>query len=296
MANKAARKVILQIAILITLVVTANAIKPFSPGNVALHTLATARSFSFVLPEVAVERIEQANYLAQAYGKSLFDGDGSTPVWSSKNTFQSSQFGQFVAANFSAEPSAAAEIKDVESCGTGKKSSTAKRQVRQMKPGGRNNHDDAPASSAKAKEVARPEAQSVAMLQPVRLPALPADDELGLMRARIIPASFQLPLPISLLKLDACGKTEVKIAKLVATFRELPNLPNVQVSLWLVPQTVTVISRCSEEKPVKAEEVEEVESSSGTTVGPEEFFFGETFSDPMAQPLAPLTPECPRIL
>lgn len=296
MTNKAVRKVILQIAILITLVVTANAIKPFSPGNVVLHTLATARSLSFVLPGVAVERIEQANYLAQAYGKSLFDGDGSNPVWSPKNTLQSSQFGQLVAANFSAEPSAAAEIKDVELCGTGKKSAPAKRQARPMKPGGRNNRDDVPAGSAKAKEVARPEVQSVAMAQPVLLPALLADDELGLMRARIRPASFQLPLPISSPKLDACGKTEVKIARLVATFQELPNLPNVKVSLWLMPQTVTVISRCSEQKPVKAEEAEEAESSSGTAVGPEELLFEETFSDPMAQSPAPLAPECPRIL
>jgi hypothetical protein len=261
-----------------------------------LHTLAAARSFSFVLPGVAVERIEQANYLAQAYGKSLFDGDGSNPVWSSRNTFQSRQFGQLVAANFSAEPSAAAEIKDVELCGTGKKSAPAKRQGRQIKPGARNNRDDTPAGSAKAKEVARPAVQSVAMIQPALLPALPTDDELGMMRARIIPASFQLPLPISSLKLDPCGKTEVKIAKLVATLQDLPNLPNVKVSLLLMPQTVTVISRCREEKPVEAEEVEEVESSAGTTVGPEDFLFGETFSDPLAQPLAPVTPECPRIL
>lgn len=295
MTNKAVRKAVIQIALLITLVVTANAIKPFSLGNVALHTLAAAQSFSFVLPDAAAERIEQANYLAQAYGRSLFDGDGSNSIWPSQNVLSAG----LLASNFSGEPPVEtgiveAEIKDVDSCEPGRKSAPAKRPVRRVKPGmARGDHDEAPAGGAKAKEVARPAVQSIAMLEPAFLHK--AEPGSGLTtNARFIPASVQLPLPVSSPRLNDCGKTEVKIAKLSAAPRELPNPPYVKISLLLAPQTVFVISRCSQKVEKKDAETEEAETSTETTVGPEEMLFGETFADPMAQPPATPTPECPR--
>jgi hypothetical protein len=299
MTNKAVRRAVLQIALLVTLVATANAIKPFSPGNVMLHTLGTARSFSFVLPSVAVERIEQANYLAQAYGKGLLDGSGSNSIWAPQNAFQSSQL-ELLAASLSGEPSVEAEIKDVESCGTGKKHAPAKRAVRRLRPGTRDDREEA-AGSSKAKEVTRPAVQSVAMTQPEPLPAFltPAlltveDAELNLTGARLIPTSGKFPLPAAS-KLGNCGQAEVQVVKLTATVRELPILPNVPtvtVSLLLMPQPATLISRCREPKPVLVEtETEEAASSTETTVGPQEEFFGETFSDPMATPAPPGCPQ-----
>ncbi|MEO6723956.1 MAG: hypothetical protein ABIP14_01520 [Blastocatellia bacterium] len=290
MANKAVRRAVIQIAILITLAVTANAIKPFSPGNVVMHTLSAAQSLSFVLPNAAAERIEQANYLAQAYGKSLFDGNGSNSVWPPPNSFQSGQLA-LMAASLSIAPSAEAEIKDVEVC-PGKKSAPTKRQVRHLKPGGVRGDREEAAGSAKAKAVVRPTMQSVAMVEP----ALYTNGGSSLMGGRIIPASVRFSMPVSCPELIDCAKAEVKIVKLTATPRELPNLPTVKVSLLLLPQTVTLVSRCREEKRIKievTEEAEEVESSAETTVGPEEQSFGETFADPMAMPSIPAHPECP---
>ncbi len=308
MANKAVRRAVIQIATLITLAVTANAIKPFSPGNVVMHTLSAAQSLSFVLPGAAAERIEQANYLAQAYGKSLFDGKRNNSAWSPQNTFQSGQLDQLelIAASLSpvgpVAPSVEAEIKDVEMC-PGKKSAPSKRQVRHLKPGVVRSDRDESAGSAKAKEVARPTVQSIAMAEPALYTPTPlTNDDSDLMSARIIstwsswPALVQFPLPVSSPKLIDCGKAEVKTVRLTAAFRELPNLPTVKVSLLLLPKTVIVVSRCREEKRIKTEEAveaEEVESSAETTVGPEEQSFGETFADPMAAPSTPAKPECP---
>nr|MDQ3010126.1 hypothetical protein [Acidobacteriota bacterium] len=262
-----------------------------------MHTLSAAQSLSFVLPNAAVERIEQANYLAQAYGRSLFDGNGSDSIWSRQNTFQSGQLA-LMAASFTIEPSAEAEIKDVEVC-PGKKSAPAKRQVRHLKPGiVRTDHAEA-AGSAKAKAVVGPTMQSVAAVEPaLYTPTLFPRGDSDLMGTRSIstwPASVQLPLLVSLPTITDCGKAEVKIVKLTAAIRELPNLPTVKVSLLLMPQAFTVVSRCHEEKRIKievTEEAEEVESSAETTVGPEEQVFGETFADPMAMPSIPAKPEC----
>ena len=295
MANKAVRRAVIQISIFILLAVTANAIKPFSPGNVILHTLSAAQSLSFVLPNAAAEKIEQANYLAQAYGKSIFDGKRSNS-WSPQNTLQLSQPAaqlELLTASLSSEPSVEAEIKDVEMC-PGKKSAPAKRQVRHLKPGVVRGDRDEAAGSAKAKEIVRPTVQSVAQVEPAPFrQSLSGNNISDTMETRIIPASVRFPLPVSTQKLTDCGKTEVKIVQLTAALRELPNLPTVKVSLMLLPQTVTVISRCREEKRIKTEiteEAEEAESSTETTIGPEEQSFGEMFAAPLAKP------ECPPML
>jgi len=295
MTNKAVRRAVLQIALLVTLVATANAIKPFSPGNVMLHTLGTARSFSFVLPSAAVERLEQANYLAQAYGKGLLDGSGSNSIWAPQNAFQSSQF-ELLAANLPGEPSVEAEIKDVESCGTGKKHAPTKRAVRRLRPGSRDDREAA-AGSSKAKEVTRPTVHSLAMAQPEPLPALLKvdDSELNLTGDRLVPTSVKFPLSAAFSKPGNCGQAEVQVAKLTAMVRELPilpNMPSVTVSLLLLPQPTTLISQCREPKQVQVQtEAEEAASSTETTVGPQEDFFGETFSDPMAMPTPPGCPQ-----
>jgi len=279
MTNKAVRKAVLQIAFFVTLVVTANAIKPFSPGNVVMHTLTAARSFSFALPDAAVERIELANYLAEAYGKSLLDGDLSTPINSSRNTFHSS----LTASNpfgVSSEPLEEAEIKDVKSDEAAKKPAT-RRTLRRLK---RDAHDDA---AEKSKEIAVlpvvPTAESIAMAKPVRLPAFQPD----VIKARAIPASVRWPLPV---QSPQCNKAELRVVKLTALIQQLQTLSDQKVAFLLTIKPVAVIPQCHEVKEIVTEEAE---SAAETTVGPqEEMLFGETFADPMA---APLAPECTRL-
>ncbi len=282
MTNKAVRKAVLQIALFITLVVAANAIKPFSPGNVVMHTLAAARSFAFVLPDAAVERIEQANYLAEAYGKSLLDGNGSSPIGSPRNTFHFS----VLASNLSGRSSESldeAEIKDVK-IGEPAKKPTMRRPARRLK---RDDHDDA---AEKSKEIAVlpviPAVESIATAKPVRLPAFQPD----VMKARAIPASVRWPLPPQLLK---CGKVEIQTVKLTAWIQQLPTLSDQKIAFLLTIKPVSVAPQCREAKEVKAAETEEAESSVETITGPqEEMFFGETFVAPLST--SPV-PECIRL-
>jgi hypothetical protein len=64
---------------LVGLILIAHTIKPFSLGNVAAFTRYTFRSFSFVLPEEAVERLERAGELVALWGSGLSD-TGNSPV------------------------------------------------------------------------------------------------------------------------------------------------------------------------------------------------------------------------
>src|ERR1051326_2132265 len=174
MTNNAVRKAVIQVALVVALVLAANAIKPFSLGNVAMHTLAAARSFSFVLPEAAVERIEHANYLAQAYGKSWLDGGGNNSTWTKENALRSG----LLASNISAESFDEGETKDEKAEEPARKPTAPKRSSRHVKHDGHDDHDEVSECNTKSQEVARLPVlppvtatfDSIAMVQPMRLP------------------------------------------------------------------------------------------------------------------------------
>jgi hypothetical protein len=64
-------KAIPRALLLLALIVAANAAKPISTSSVTRHLLRTAQSFSFLLPAAALNRLAQANYLAEALGRGL---------------------------------------------------------------------------------------------------------------------------------------------------------------------------------------------------------------------------------
>jgi hypothetical protein len=61
-----------RILLVITLIVTAHVIKPFSFKNVSTHLLYSSRSFAFVLPDSARSRFDHANQLAMTFSNTLF--------------------------------------------------------------------------------------------------------------------------------------------------------------------------------------------------------------------------------
>lgn len=122
-----ASKIVIRTLLVAALLVTAHTIKPFSLNNVALQALGTARSLSFALPGTAAENIEHAYYLAQTYGKGLFDDDAAS-LWTKQNLFQPG----LVAIANSVELDGDAEIKDVKSADSARKP-TQKRSVKRIR-------------------------------------------------------------------------------------------------------------------------------------------------------------------
>jgi hypothetical protein len=64
-----------RIFLVITLIVTAHAIKPFSLKNVTTHLLYSTRSFSFALPDSARPGFDQVSQLAMSFSNSLFENE-----------------------------------------------------------------------------------------------------------------------------------------------------------------------------------------------------------------------------
>ncbi len=161
-----ASKIVIRTMLVAALVVTANAIKPFSFGNVTLHALGAVRSLSFAMPEAAAERVKYAHYLAQTYGKGLFDDDADS-VWFKRNLLRS----EFVAFANSVDPNENAEIKDVKSADQSKKTAQ-KRPVKRIK---RDENRDEDSSCSKTNEIAQlPEAptfKTVALVPPANVVA-----------------------------------------------------------------------------------------------------------------------------
>lgn len=277
MTNKAVSKAVLQVALVITLVVTANAIKPFSVGNVALHTLAAARSFSFVLPDAAVEKIEHANFLAEVYGGNIFDDDGKNSIWATNEILKSG----LLATRISPTLFDGAEIKDVTPKDPARKSSPVKRAGHRVKHG-RDGNDEISGSAPKTapRMVMPPPApayDSLAMIQPMRLPVFNPRS----VKALSLPASLSLPLSGWLAKPGNCNQVEVKAVKLIALIQQTPKL---KVDL-VTSQPTTISLQCRQEEKV---EPEESKALIDTTIGPEEeFFFEQDAVTPFASMPAP---------
>ncbi|MGE0885668.1 MAG: hypothetical protein AB7P14_19135 [Blastocatellales bacterium] len=270
-----AGKIFIRTLLVAVLVVTAHVIKPFSFGNVTLHALGAARSFSFVMPEAAVERIEYANYLTQAFGKRLFDGDDDH-IWTSEDVLRSN----LVAFTSEASTLDDAEIRDVKSYEPAKKTAP-KRQVRRLK---RDDSHDGDSTSARSNEIAElPEApffEMVAMLKPVDLPVY---------QPRATKTTYA-PTVITWSRSNSsdCESSEIKTAVQLAFILQSTKR---KVELTLMPKPATIISQC---RDGEAKEVETGGEIIETTSGPEEEFFAEPA--PVA-PLAavPMVQECIRI-
>lgn len=284
MGNKAVSKAVIQVVLVIGLVLAANAIKPFSPGNLVLHTLSSARSLSFVLPSGAVKRIEHANYLAQTFGKGLLDGDKSNSIWNQENGFKSG----LLASNEAPGSFDDAEIKDVKPGEPAKKSPTAKRALRRVKPDNRDNQSEVAASDKNASRIEHqiaslpvfPAIDSVAMVQPVSLPVF-----------KPTPTKAMFTLPSVPAKLNSCKTIEVKEVKLIALIQQSQQTPKLKIDM-LATQPTKISLQCREEEKVITEEAESAVEATNTTTGPqEELFFNQPFGmSLMATPV----PECPK--
>jgi hypothetical protein len=290
MGNKAVSKAVIQVALVIGLVLAANAIKPLSPGNLALHTLASARSFSFVLPSGAVEKIEHVSLLAQAYSRSLSDSDKSDSIWTKESVMKSG----LLASNNPAELFDDAEIKDVKSCEPAKKQTPAKRATRRVRQDNRGNHDEVSASELNASRIERqiamlpvaPAIDSVAMAQPVSLPVF----KMMPTKAHLTQPAVMFPLMTVPAKLHSCKTIEVKEVKLIALIQQSNQSPKLKVDL-LATQPAKITLHCREEEKVVTEEAESVLESTTTTGPQEELFFDQPFGMSfMATPV----PECPK--
>jgi hypothetical protein len=290
MGNKAVSKAVIQVALVIGLVLAANAIKPFSPGNLMLHTLSSARSLSFALPSAAVKTIEHANYLAQTFGKGLLDGDRKNSIFLQESAFTSG----LLASTVSVESLDGAEIKDVPSCGPAKKQSPAKRQTRRVRQESRDNHNELSASDLNASRIERqiaslpagPAIDSVAMVQSERLPV----SKLMPIKAHLTQPAVTFPLSAVPARLNSCKTIEVKEVKLIALIQQSNQSPKLKVDIQAT-QPAKVTLECREEGKVVTEEAESVFEST-TATGPQE----ELFSDqPFGASFMPApVPECPK--
>jgi hypothetical protein len=75
-----------RILIVITLIVTAHAIKPFSVKNISSHLLYLTRSLAFILPDSARSGFDQANKLALTLSNSLFSDRQTGLRWSQERS------------------------------------------------------------------------------------------------------------------------------------------------------------------------------------------------------------------
>jgi hypothetical protein len=71
-----------RILLVITLIVTAHAIKPFSVKNITSHLLYSSRSLSVILPDSARSGFDRANQLALTLSNSLFSDRQTGLRWS----------------------------------------------------------------------------------------------------------------------------------------------------------------------------------------------------------------------
>ncbi len=212
-----ASKIAIRTLLIAALVVTAHTIKPFSFNNVALKALGTARSLSFALPEAAAERIEHAYYLAQTYGKGLFDDDAAS-LWTKQNVFKT----QLVAFANSVELDDNADIKDVKSGDPSKK--PAQRRAKRIK---RDENRDEESNCSKNNEVAKlPEVRAI--------------------------KAVKLTPPSNLLAYQHKAMTTLYLSS-----GRLPNLTSLKVGWLLIAKPAAVVSAaCREADSIKVEAVE----------------------------------------
>lgn len=248
-------KIVIRTLLIAALLVTAHTIKPFSVGNIALQVLGSARSLSFALPETAAERIEHAYYLAQTYGKGLFDDD-MAPLWTKQNLLRS----EFVAFANAIELNDDAEIKDVKSSDPSRKPSQ-KRPVKRIK---RDETRDEDSGCSRNNEVSQlPEAHAI--------------------------KAVALTPPSSVMAYQ-----KHLITALVSRSNRLPALRNFRVDWVLIgtPASLTS-SSCREADPIKVEFVEApIEFTTGPE---EEEQFSAEPNEMMSLTPTVAMPECIRI-
>jgi hypothetical protein len=80
-----------RILVVITLIVTAHAIKPFSVKNITSHFLYSSRSLAFILPDSARSGFDQANKLALTLSDSLFSNENTGLLWTKRKDANSNR-------------------------------------------------------------------------------------------------------------------------------------------------------------------------------------------------------------
>lgn len=291
MVNKAVSKVVTRVALVFGLVLAANAVKPFSPSNLALHTLASARSFSFLLPIGAIKKIEHANYLAQTYSRGLFEGEKSNSILPRQIGFESG----LLASNHSPQLFDDAEIKDVKSGEPARKQSSAKRATRRVRQDNRDNHNEVSNSDSNPTGTDRQMAllseasamDSPEMIRPVSLPVFKPTPA----KAYLTPASVMFSLPALPAKLNSCKTIEVKEVKLIALIQQTQQSSKLKIDM-LATQPAKISLQCREEQKAVTEEAEAVVET--TSAGPQEEIFFEPLSVTAPFATIPL-PECSRL-
>ncbi|HMV48164.1 MAG TPA: hypothetical protein PLD20_20030 [Blastocatellia bacterium] len=288
MSNKAVSKAVIQVALVIGLVLAANAIKPFSLGNLVLHTLSSARSLSFVLPSETARKIENAGYLARTFGKSLLNDATEQPCRPGKVTVNA----DFLAANYSPE-SEEADIRDVTPNAPGRKQTPAKRSTRRVRQDIRSNQEQASAREADSGGTERrveslssvSAIDSIAMAQP--LPIFKPTPT----KAYLTPATAGFSLSALPAKLNSCKTIEVKEVKLIALIQQSQASSKLKVGL-VADQPAKISLQCRDEEKAVTEDIAPAAEAAVTT-GPEEELFFEPFT---TAPLVALpAPECRRV-
>ncbi len=211
-----ASKIAIRTLLIAALVVTAHTIKPFSFNNVALKALGTAKSLSFALPEAASERIEHAYYLAQTYGKGLFDDDAAS-LWTKQNVFKP----QLVGFANSVELDDNAEIKDVKSADPSRK--PAQRRAKRIKRD--DNRDEDSNCSKNSEAVQLPEVRAI--------------------------KAVTLATPPSLLAYQHKAMTTLYLSS-----GRLPNMTSLKVGWLLIAKPAAMVSPCREADSIRVESVE----------------------------------------
>ncbi len=245
-----AGKAVLRTLLIIALIVTAHAVKPFSIKNVTQHLIYSTRSFKFVLPERLRDNFDHANYLAINLSNSLFEtGKGIQ------------QITRDVVADLAFMPIKVQPLEEMNKSATKQKSCT-----KRSAPAKRVNRTDksdnpdliASVNSDEIMPVELPPARAVEAT-PVVLPfAQPYITKRFIARSVInVP-----PAPVSLLfvpRRNDCGKREAAEVRLIALFEEVKKLKAI-IMLSEKPKVEkprVIASECEERKTeVVTEEIE----------------------------------------
>ncbi len=273
------RPAVARILLVITLIVTAHAIKPFSFKNVSSHLLFSSRSLAFVLPDSARSRFDHANQLAMTFSNSLFENGQADTSWPSQPAAGAVEMA-VVAMNVSPQTDNKAKPVIVKVKAAINPQAPVHRDKNEQEGliGSTEETEEAEAaestdeiastdvvadSATEPAPVALPAMHSFSAETPVALPAVnvvcalskvkPIRLELPLMRGRQIQLMYQFSLP----KRSDCEKRDSKQIKLIALIEDEKKLKSDSLKL---DKSIISILECEDEG---TEVVTEEESATG---------------------------------
>lgn len=276
-------KAVMRTLLIIALIVTAHAVKPFSIKNVTNHLLYSTRSFKFVLPVRLRDNFDHANFLAINLSNSLFEAGKGVQ-----------QLARDTVADLALMPIKVQPLDEVN-----KSATRPKTKPKQSAPAKRINRSEKGDSSDLIAAVNSDE------ILPVELPPAPAVEATSVVTPFVQPCLAKLftakavvnmqPQPLKLLleppKSD-CEKREAATVRLIALIEEARKLKaTIQLSGKTKAEKARVIaSECKErETEVVAEELEiEVAEPEEETPEPE--------AAEEQKPASPLSPPIERCI